>query len=434
MNRLVCLLVIGVLATCSRGTAAPTSDAVRLVLKKGDRVVFIGNTFADRMIDFGNFEAMLVARFPELELTFRGLGWSGDELTRVQLRLPPNPYFRGEHMNHLQPRPLNFGDMDTHLTKQKADVIFACFGMNESFRGAAGVEPFKSDTRALVLRLREHQYNGHSPPRVVLVSPIPYEQVSPLLPDPGPRNADLAAYTEAMREIAAEENVPFVDLYHPLLPLVGDPAANRLTFNGIHLTAYGYWVAAQMMLDQLGFLDTPRIEIDAETLELLSRGPRVAEARRQGKTIAFEINDWKPAIAPPPGARLHEAVLSMQPKLVIHGLKPGRYTLAISGKALATADAAAWRQGIPLLAGPAQDAGARLRRIVVEKNRQFFYRWRAVNGEYIYGRRKNPFGVVNFPDEMHQLDEIVAGLDRKIHAAAQPLQTLRGAVSPTAPK
>src|SRR5262249_13773503 len=35
-----------------------------------------------------------------------------------------------------------------------------------------------------------------------------------------------------------------------------------------------------------------------------------------------------------------------------------------------------------------------LRHVVNEKNNQFFLRWRAVNGEYIYGRRKEPFGVV----------------------------------------
>ena len=46
-------------------------------------------------------------------------------------------------------------------------------------------------------------------------------------------------------------------------------------------------------------------------------------------------------------------------------------------------------------------------RAVAEKNRQFFMRWRAVNGEYIYGRRKEPFGVANFPGEMEQLERQV---------------------------
>src|SRR5204863_1786305 len=51
---------------------------------------------------------------------------------------------------------------------------------------------------------------------------------------------------------------------------------------------------------------------------------------------------------------------------------------------------------------------------------QFFLRWRAVNGEYIYGRRKEPFGVVNFPGEMKEREKIVSILDAKIHEQARP--------------
>ena len=37
-----------------------------------------------------------------------------------------------------------------------------------------------------------------------------------------------------------------------------------------------------------------------------------------------------------------------------------------------------------------------LRDLVRDKNQQFFYRWRPVNGEYVVGRRVEPFGAVNF--------------------------------------
>jgi hypothetical protein len=46
-----------------------------------------------------------------------------------------------------------------------------------------------------------------------------------------------------------------------------------------------------------------------------------------------------------------------------------------------------------------------------------------VNGEYVYGRRAEPFGVVNFPGEMQQLDEIVGQREQKISEAAQPSST-----------
>ena len=61
----------------------------------------------------------------------------------------------------------------------------------------------------------------------------------------------------------------------------------------------------------------------------------------------------------------------------------------------------------------------RLRAEVNQKNLQFFYDHRAVNGFYIYGGRKNPFGVVNFPVEFAKLRKMVAVRDRRIWDVAQ---------------
>ena len=63
-----------------------------------------------------------------------------------------------------------------------------------------------------------------------------------------------------------------------------------------------------------------------------------------------------------------------------------------------------------------------LREGIREKNQQFFYRWRPVNAEYVVGRRLEPFGSVNFPGEMKQLDAMVAARDRRIWQRAQALE------------
>ena len=91
-----------------------------LELRARDRIVLVGNTLAERMQLFNHFETLLATRFPDLQLTVRNLGWSGDTVA-------------------LQPRPLNFGTTPTHLYRQKADVILAFFGLNESFDGQAGL-------------------------------------------------------------------------------------------------------------------------------------------------------------------------------------------------------------------------------------------------------------------------------------------------------
>src|SRR5688500_17596358 len=94
-------------------SSALTTQAAPLELKKGDRIAIVGNTLAERMQHHGWLETLITGRFPEHDLVFRNLGFSGDELT---LRL----------------RSAGFGSPDEWLTKTKADVIFAFFGYNES--------------------------------------------------------------------------------------------------------------------------------------------------------------------------------------------------------------------------------------------------------------------------------------------------------------
>lgn len=60
-----------------------------------------------------------------------------------------------------------------------------------------------------------------------------------------------------------------------------------------------------------------------------------------------------------------------------------------------------------------------LRAAVNDKNRTFFHDLRAVNGCYIYGSRRNPFGSVNFPPEFAKLRAMTALRDRRIWDIAQ---------------
>ena len=88
--------------------------------------------------------------------------------------------------------------------------------------------------------------------------------------------------------------------------------------------------------------------------------------------------------------------------------------------------------GLGLSAGAGRDANAdqvkaleAMREDIRDKNQQFFYRWRPLNAEYVVGRRVDPFGAINFPDEMKELDRMVSDRDRKIWKRAQALEGLR---------
>ena len=60
--------------------AADPPPNSELKLEKGDHVCIIGNTLADRMQHDGWVETFLYARYPDLDLTIRNLGFSGDEV------------------------------------------------------------------------------------------------------------------------------------------------------------------------------------------------------------------------------------------------------------------------------------------------------------------------------------------------------------------
>jgi hypothetical protein len=54
--------------------------AHRLDPQPHSHIVFIGNTFAERLQYYNYFEPLLYASFPDRDLTVRNLGWSGDEI------------------------------------------------------------------------------------------------------------------------------------------------------------------------------------------------------------------------------------------------------------------------------------------------------------------------------------------------------------------
>ncbi|RMG40332.1 MAG: dehydrogenase, partial [Planctomycetota bacterium] len=227
-GRLVTALVV--VATAVVGSAAAGTPA--LELKPGDHICFIGNTLADRMQHHGWLETMLQARFPQHRLVIRNLGFSADEIT-------------------VRPRSMNFGTPDEHLTRCKADVIFAFFGYNESFGGAAGLPKFRKDLEEFIDHTLGQKYNGHSPPRLVIFSPIAHEDLkNRLLPDGRENNARLELYTRAMAEVAASKGVPFVDLFGPTKALY-EQATEPLTINGIHLTVEGNRRLAEVIVRSL---------------------------------------------------------------------------------------------------------------------------------------------------------------------------------------
>src|SRR5437764_3730572 len=122
----ICLALAAAAVMPLASAGAQADDAAKLELHQGDRIILIGNTLAERMQYFGNFETLLQSRFPDLNLVFHDLGWSADEVA-------------------LRPRQAGFKDHGHTLEDEKPNVLVAAFGFNESFGGAKGLDKFKKD-------------------------------------------------------------------------------------------------------------------------------------------------------------------------------------------------------------------------------------------------------------------------------------------------
>ncbi|HVW03192.1 MAG TPA: GDSL-type esterase/lipase family protein, partial [Planctomycetaceae bacterium] len=200
-------------------TAAPAKGE-KFTLNKGDHISIIGNTLPDREQHDGWLETYAYSRFPQSDLVFRNLGFSADELT-TRLRSD------------------GFGSPDDWLTKNQTDVVYAFFGFNESFAGKEGLPKFKQDLENFINQTTSQKYNGKSPPRLVLFSPIAHEDLkSPNLPNGAENNERLKLYTDAMAEVAKAKGVTFVDLFTPSQKLYAN-AKSPLTINGVHLNSEG---------------------------------------------------------------------------------------------------------------------------------------------------------------------------------------------------
>ncbi len=217
----------------------PRATALPLVLETGERIALIGNTLFDRAQHFGHLEALVQQAFPGKSLVVRNLSWSADAID-------------------VQPRPENFADLEQHLMHEKADVILAAFGFNESFAGEEGLPAFRQRLSSFVNDLRSKSFNGTTAPRLVLLSPIANEDL-PRVPAAKLNNHRIELYMQAMREVAAEQHVGFVDVYSPTLAAMQSPG-DDVTINGIHLTERGYELFAKSLFEQLFDQSAPTID------------------------------------------------------------------------------------------------------------------------------------------------------------------------------
>jgi lysophospholipase L1-like esterase len=365
-------------------------------LKDGDRVVLVGNTLIEREQRYGYWETALTSRYPDKNVTFRNLGWSGDTVfsdARAGFGK------QADGFNHLK----------EHVLSLEPTVILIGYGGNEAFDGPDGLPKFEKGLNSLLDTF------APAKARIVLLAPPPQEDMGRPLPDPTEHNKNLKLYGAAIRDVAKKRDLLFVDLYDLFSDEAKTPAA-PLTHNGIHLDAQGYYRTAKALEKGFAIPDAGwSIELTAKTTDgIQARGAKVEkEGARSFKVTALML----PA-PPPPSDSPAKLAPQTERVLKIVGLTEP-YTLFIDGKEIAKADVDGWAKGVKIVADPDAEQAEKLRQAIIEKNRLYFHRWRPQNETYLFGFRKAEQGKNSV--EIPQFDPLVVKQEEEIAKLRVPV-------------
>ncbi|UFH54662.1 PVC-type heme-binding CxxCH protein [Spirosoma sp. KNUC1025] len=252
-------------------TAFQSSQFEPLAVKKGSRIILLGNNLGSRMMNYDNFETEMQLRYPDDALYIRNMCDGGDTpgfrphasrfspwafpgAEKFQTELATNSGSEG-----------HFETPDQWLTRLKADVIVAFFGYNESFQGPAGLANYKAELDAFIKWTLKQKYNGTSAPQLAIVSPIAFEDLSATmdLPNGKRENENLALYTKAMKEVADQNKVLFVDAFTPSKSWY-EASQAPLTIDGSQLNEEGYKKLGVLLADQVFGKAKPKNETNRQ--------------------------------------------------------------------------------------------------------------------------------------------------------------------------
>ena len=238
---------------------------------KGERIVLIGNGLAERDVYYSRIETELNLRFPAHELFFRNMGHVGDTpgfrphpSRNSQWAFPGADKFHPDKKTHAGQG--FFPSPDQWLTHLKADTIVAFFGYNESFDGPEKVSNFEAELDAWAQHTLSKAYNGKAAPRLVLVSPIAFENQSAKrdLPNGETENKNLALYTAAIEKVAKKHGLTFIDLFTPTKALYAKGGSAFFTTLGFIPTSAGYKQIAELLANGLYGSQAPASKADPE--------------------------------------------------------------------------------------------------------------------------------------------------------------------------
>jgi lysophospholipase L1-like esterase len=358
------------LILCCSALLSNTESGSRLPLQDGDRIVLVGGTLIEREQKYGYWETALTLAYPELNLQFRNLGWSGDTVF-------------GEARARFGPPAEGYKLLQDQLRAAKPTVLLIAYGGNEAFDGQPGLARFRTG----LIHLLDDVAPLHA--RTVLLAPVPPAR-SPL-----EIKEQTLAYREVTQSVAQERRLAFADL---LRTPDGVPAAPPAAWSddGIHFNERGYRDSAKNFCQIFSSDDESKRPVITLTATLTPKGKKSTER--------FEV--------------AASSALAVRPvQVVIKGLAPGRYRLRDMSQpdasdSLDEATSSEWAKGVVRRFICPDFRFEQLRAEIIAKNVHYFNRYRPQNETYLFGFRKHEQG--QNAREVPLFDKLVLEAEKRI--------------------
>ena len=362
MKRLpVRMALVLALAAVASATAADRDD---FFFKKGDRIVFLGDSITEQYQYSTDVELYLTTRFPDWDLTFLNAGIGGDTAHGGASRFA------------------------SHVLAEKPTAVTIDFGMNDGGYGEFKKDRYDDYVKNTEAMLQAAKEAGV---RVALISPNAVEvRTAP----------NLKTYLETqkqfyapLKDLAEKYKVPFVDQYAVTRAVLEKIAADNSPVKafpggGVHTGPAGGLLMAHTIL--VG-LHAPALVSDLEIDAAVQKATKATNCKADkiaggADGVTFERTD---DALPMPVQKDWRDILPYVDQLKdlndyglkVAGLKDGKYALNIDGKEVGAYTAAELAEGVNLgnlESGPLFEQGQEVFKAINQKNDLLHHRFRDV--------------------------------------------------------
>ena len=323
-------------------------------VKANDVWVMAGDSITAQRLHSNYVEAFYRTHYPELNLSFRNSGIGGNRTNHILARF------------------------DYDIAAFKPTIVSIELGMNDV---GAGPDPslYIKEMKEIIAKIRAVKAQP------VLISSSPVNDGSLMDDWRGDRCKNIHPYTEALKKLGLEENVPVIDQYHPLLALWGankpyeeaagiiaripvltrdpnmpgvdalkayekawkDSGKSIIALGGdpVHPGPVGQYMMAAEILKGIGvdgFVSAATLKADGTVAD--QKSCKITDATAKDGVIVFTRLDdrmpWPLIAAAHDAAKLMPAIYDLSRyMLTVTGLPEGQYQIKVDDKPLATVSA-----------------------------------------------------------------------------------------------